>query len=885
MMVPSLLAIKTQIPLPPPQLVARIGLIDDLEREIPYYKLTLVSAPAGYGKSTLLTQWAHSSRLCVAWFSLSEEDNEFARFFRYLLAAWKNVQPDVMESPLATLLSGMAPHSEAVLPAFVNLASDLSSHTVFVLDDYHLIQEPSIHEALRFLLDHLPQKLHFVLAGRAAPPLPLARYRARRELMELGVEELSFLPEETADFLNERMGLELADAEIQRIQTQLEGWIAGLQLAALTLRRGLTGVDKVALGGRHRFIADYLSEDVLAHLPDETQEFLLQTSILDRVCGALATAVTGHPSAQERLETLERANLFLIPLDDKRAWFRYHHLFADFLREQLKQRYPDEVADLHQRAAHWYLAQEMPEPAFHHAIAAPAADVVAQIGERYFETMLHSGQLKLLKQWLDAIPAEWHFRYPVIGLAQASWLALIGSVEACIDAIDAIQQNLVQTERADKRWQLARVNTLRCQIACFQNDLARAEPIASRALDDLPQSDHHFRANIHHSLGDAYRYVGRWQEAREQYLIVLDLVHDPSFQFRSVHVYGALADLELRQGRLRQAYTDWGEAQAVIEAQANWGRFSLPLMGWVTLRMGEIEYEWNELDTAHAHLARGLEQAELGGDVRATAAGHILLGRLQLTTGDLVAAGEHLAQARPLVENFSDWHGRFQRLQLEFWLAQDKLPAAIQWADETLNEEALGEQPEREAAQLALARVFIVKGEGPALQQALALLPKLAQTAKAEGRQRIHIEALALTALARWQRRDRAGALTALNHALRLAEPEGYVRLFADLGLPMARLLQEAQSRHVRPKYTDELLAACGEIADLAGESLPEPLTPREQEVLALLAAGLTNHEIADNLVISPQTVKKHAGSIYRKLAVRGRTEAAARARELDLLA
>jgi LuxR family maltose regulon positive regulatory protein len=354
-------------------------------------------------------------------------------------------------------------------------------------------------------------------------------------------------------------------------------------------------------------------------------------------------------------------------------------------------------------------------------------------------------------------------------------------------------------------------------------------------------------------------------------------------------MFGALADLELRQGHLGDAAAYWSKALAAIQDRENWGRIPLPVIGWVYLRVGELQYERNELPEAWDHLSRGLERAELGGDVRAMIAGYLIAGRLKLTEGDVDAATAYLERARPLLEQapFPDWTSRFERYQLDLWLAQGRLRAAVAWVDETLTAGVLEARSESEVAQLALTRVLIVKGDAPARDRALALLTRLLRDAEAEGRAGVQIEALALWALAHWQSGNRAGAMVSLERALRLAEPEGYVRLFADLGHPISRLLQEARSRDVMPDYVARLLAACG--ADLANAALtigtpPEPLSVREQEVLKLIAAGLTNREIAETLSISPETVKKHTGSIYGKLGVRGRTEAALRAGRLDVL-
>jgi LuxR family transcriptional regulator, maltose regulon positive regulatory protein len=884
----SALATKIQIPPQTHRVVRRARLVDTLEHGIPDRKLVLVSAPAGYGKTTLLTQWAHASALRVAWLSLGEEDNDPDRFFRYLLAAWETVHPGIRESPPGLLLGALEPDRDAVLSAFINVGNEIPDHTVFVLDDVHLIENTAIHDALTFLLDHLPPTLHFVLAGRDEPPLPLARYRARDELLELRTEDLQFRVEETSAFLNHLLGLDLAADAIEPIHTQLEGWIAGLQLVSLTLRHPGEAAAGV-ISGRHRFIVDYLSEDVLAHLHEETRRFLMQTSILDLLSGSLCDAVTGTSGGQEMLELLERENLFLVPLDASREWFRYHRLFADFLRVELHRHQPEQVGDLHRRAARWYLDNDFPEEAFHHAVAGDDLDLGVRIFDRYANAKLQGGEYSVLQRWLDSLPATWYVSYPAFDLARAGLLAFSGALDACMRCVDDVEQKLARADGDDARRQLAKVTAIRCAIACMQNDLTQAEAYADRALRDLPEEDLGFRPLIYGALGDSYRQQGRWSDAKACYLKTLGFRDAPVFRVESAHMFGALADLELRQGHLGDAAAYWSKALAAIQDRENWGRIPLPVIGWVYLRVGELQYERNELPEAWDHLSRGLERAELGGDVRAMIAGYLIAGRLKLTEGDVDAATAYLERARPLLEQapFPDWTSRFERYQLDLWLAQGRLRAAVAWVDETLTAGVLEARSESEVAQLALTRVLIVKGDAPARDRALALLTRLLRDAEAEGRAGVQIEALALRALAHWQSGDRAGAMVSLERALRLAEPEGYVRLFADLGHPISRLLQEARSRDVMPDYVARLLAACG--ADLANAALttgtpPEPLSVREQEVLKLIAAGLTNREIAETLSISPETVKKHTGSIYGKLGVRGRTEAALRAGRLDVL-
>ena len=887
----SLLTTKLRVPPLPHHAVHRARLVDAIEGGITddTRKLVLLSAPAGYGKTTLLGQWVHASRARVAWLSLGEEENDPERFFRSLLAAWEEAQPGVMESPLGMLLGTLGPDRDAVLTAFLNAATAIPAHTVFVLDDSHLITEPAIHEALTFLLDHLPPTLHVVLAGRSDPPLPLARYRARQELLELRGADLRFLVDESAEFLSRRTEIQLADEDIGTLHAQVEGWIAGLQLAALTLPRRREAANAPVVSGRHRFIADFLSEDVLAHLPEDLGRFLLQSSILDRLCGSLCDAVTVAATGQAMLERLERENLFLTPLDDRREWFRYHRLFADFLRAELHRRHPDDVVDLHRRAARWFLDHDLPDPAFRHAVAGRDPELAIPILERYESEKLHGGELHVVQAWLDTVPSAWDVAYPQLGLVRAGVLAFTGNLDACVRCIDDVEHRLAPAASDDLRQQQAKVTAFRCLVACFQNDLEQAERHAAQALRDLREEDLSLRADVNHALGETYGRHGQWELARDHYLKALAFSQGSGARLRAAHVFGAMADLELRQGRLRDAEGHWRKALAAVEEPANWGRLPLPVIGWVYLRLGELLYEHNTLDEAWQLLTRGLEYAELGGDVRALIAGHVLASRLTLTNGDIAAAAEHLEQARPLVEqaSFPEWTSRFERGQLELWLAQDRLRAAVVWADATQRDDALAGRPESEIAHLAMARVSIVKGDGPSREQALALLGPLAQAAEREGRVGVQIEALALQALAHWHAGHRAEAMMHLEHALRRAEPEGYARLFADLGLPMTRLLQEARSRQVLPDYVATLLAACG-----AGSAVPatssgtplEALSEREEDVLRLLAAGLTNREIAAALFISPETVKKHTGSIYAKLDAGNRTAAVSRARDLGVL-
>lgn len=882
--------LKTKYHVPPllPNLVERPRLYKHLDQSLqPGRKITVVAAPAGYGKTTALVQWARAFDHQVGWLSLDRSDDDFERFFRYLVLAWEEVEQKIRQSSLETLLSSMNPDKESVTTAFVNAGSDLDEHTVLILNDYHLVKDESIHKSMEFLIEHLPPKLHLILVSRSVPPLPLDLYRARGELLEVGVEELKFGLEETETLVNEKLGLGLSAGELESLQNGAEGWIVGMQLVSHAIKRGLTAKGNLKVSGRQRFLSGYLRQEILLDLPPVVRRFLMETSILDRLCGPLCEAVVGDGQGQAMLVWLEEEGLFISPLDDRRQWFRYHALFAEVLREELQRDHLGDVSQLHRRAARWYLEQEMFEPAFQHAVTGNDAQTVVQIAERRFELMMHTGQLNLLRRWLDMLPREWYTQYPVIGLAHIGWLGFTGAMEACLDQVDRLERDLTHSNREDRQWQLARVATVRCQIACSQNDLATAEPLAERALRDLPETDYHYRANIHHSLGEAYRHIGRWQKAREHYHQVLRLVDDDAFGPRTIHVYGALADVELLQGRLKDAARYWKSSLSLIEKRDSWGKVPMPLVGWVYIRQAEILYEWDELEKARNFISLGLQRAELGGDLQSLIAGYLIAGRLQLSGGNRLEAVEYLDQARPLVEkaHLEHWTGLFERLQLEIWLAQNRLRSAVNWSDKMLERDELSEGSLGKTTNLAVARVLIFKGDESAVQQALSLLHILSEKAAGEGRMAIQIEALALMAMAFWNRGDKAQALTNLNQALTLAEPEGYVRLFVDLGLPMARLLQLAATRSGMPAYVGQLLASFdSDWLEAEERPLPEPLTDRETEILQLIAAGLTNREIAGQLVISPETVKKHASSIYGKLDAKSRTEAAAIARELNLL-
>ena len=880
---------KVHIPRVAGQTIKRPRLVDVLESGLPDCKLVLLAAPAGYGKTTLLSQWARTSRFQFAWLSLGEEDNHLERFLRYVFRAWEQVQPAIRESALGVMLEGSMPEVQAVLAAFINQANEAPGHIVLVLDDYHLVEEASIHQALAYLLDHLPQSLHFALSSRTDPPLPLPRYRARAEMLELRAAELQFLPEETEHYINHTEQLDLSTGELEKLQTQTEGWAAALRLVGLTQKRGQAATGTAAVTGKQRFIADYLGQEVLARLPIGMQRFLLETSILDQLCSPLCEAVTAAEDGQGMLERLERENMFLVALDDNRQWYRYHSLFADYLQEELARRHPGKVQGLHQRAALWHLEHDLPEQAYRHSLAAGDLELMRRVFDRYANAKLLAGELGDLKGWLDGLPADWLSAYPAFGLARAGYLAYTGAIEACLLVVDQVEKSLSPTESQDARQQLAKVNSVRCYMACMGNDLSQAEAYAGQALNDLPEDDLGFQPGIYAALGDTYRQNGLWVEARRCYLKALDFAQSPTVRVQSAHLYGALADLELRQGRLHSASGYWEKALASVQEKENWGRIPLPVTGWIYTRKAELLYEWNELEAAEDHLARGIKRAGLGGDLRTQTAANILYARLNLALGEVDQAASYLEQARSLAEPaaFPDWLESYERCRLDLWLAEGRLKTAVARAGEIMGSGILEGRPESVPVELGIARVWIEKGDRRSIEHAQELLERTLTSVENQGRAGLAIETIALLALTSWTQGDHPGALSFLERSLRIAEPESYIRCYVDLGLSMGRLLQKARSRGVMADYVAKLLEAYGSGLSSSVSTtpaLPEPLTPREQEILELLAAGLTNREIAGEVVISPETVKKHVASISGKLGARNRTEAVARAREWDLL-
>ncbi len=768
-----------------------------------------------------------------------------------------------------------------------------------VLDDYHLITAESIHRSLTFLLEHLPPHMHLIIATRADPPLPLARLRVRGQLTELRAAELRFQPAEANAFLKEVMGLHLSPSDVATLQTRTEGWIAGLQLAALSLQ-GRTTVSGFlpAFTGSHHFVLDYLSEEVLVRQPPAVQTFLLQTSILERLSGSLCDAVTGQGEGQAMLEVLERANLFVAALDDERQWYRYHHLFADLLRSRLQQTMPRLLPELHRRASTWYEQHDLIIEALHHAVLAPDIESTIRLIEEHTHSVALRGQAHTVLNWLHALPDELVRAHPRLYFSHALLLMFTGQLAEALMRLQEASQSASHITPADEAQSfLNQVANVQAYILFFQGDLATSVALAEQALARLAETPGQVREAANMIAAHRLLVSGDVRRVGEQRVARLGSPLSVGSDVFAMDVFVHLASILLQarqlrlQGRLRRAAATY-EQMAQVQGDQE-GALIHP--GYC-FGLGELYYEWNDLDAAGRLLEQGMEvlRGPLTLAADAIAQGYATLARLHQARKKntsalaIVDAFAQLADARqfaPVQLAFAS----AVRAQLE--LMGGNLAAAVRWTEASglSADDDLAYPREREY--LIFARVRLAQGRenpaGPLLSESLRLLERLREDAEAKARMGSTLEILVLHALALHAQGDRTEALRVLQRALTLAEPEGYIRLFVDEGEPMAALLRQAYARGIAADYVVTLLSAFGE-QTLAAPSrafpLVEPLTERELEVLRLLVRGLSNAEMARELIITVGTVKRHVNSIYGKLGVNSRTQAVARAQTLHLL-
>jgi LuxR family maltose regulon positive regulatory protein len=907
-----LLETKFYIPRPRRGLVPRPRLIERLDRGTAG-KLTLVSAPAGFGKTTLLTEWlaAGSARRAgerlVAWLSLDLADNDPASFWTYLIAALRTVASGVGESALSFLRAPQPPPIETVLTTLLNDMGTAAADIVLVLDDYHVIDAGDVRDGMAFLLDHLPPRLHVVIASRADPALPLARWRARGELAETRAAELRFTPDEAAVYLNETMGLRLTARDVAALEGRTEGWIAALQLAALSMQ----GRDDVAgfiagFAGDDRYVVDYLAEEVLQRQPDRVQAFLLQTSILGRLSGPLCDAVTGQGGGKAMLEALDRGNLFLVPLDDRRRWYRYHHLFADVLRARLLDEQPRQVQDLHRRASAWYQQNGEPSVAIDHALAGEDFGRAADLVELVIPAMRRTRQEATVRGWLEALPEEIVQVRPVLCVHFAGALMSTGEFEGVEARLRDAQRwldeptarhigpraqsaEMVVADEEEYRRLPGAIEVYRAALAMAQGDVSSTVRHARRALDLSPEEDHLGHASASGILGLASWASGDLEAAHRAWSACVTGLRRTGFVADILGCSIALADIRITQGRLGDAMRTYEQALRLVREQQ--GGQVLRGTADIHVGMSELHRERDDLPAATRHLLTSQELGEHTGLPQNRYRWRVAMARIREAEGNLDAALDLLNEAERLyVADFFPNVRPVPALKARVLIMQASLGEALGW----VREQGLSADDDlsylREFEHITLARVLLARYQDERAQasihEATRLLERLLLAAEEGGRTGRVIEILVLQALARQRLGDIPAALACLERAVTLAEPEGYVRVFADEGPPMACLLTALAKRGTAGNYARRLLAAMGKTGhdSPVKQALIEPLSERELDVLRLLGSELDGPAIARELRVSLNTMRTHTKNIYAKLAVTNRRAAVRRAAELGLL-
>ncbi|HUT19581.1 MAG TPA: LuxR C-terminal-related transcriptional regulator [Anaerolineae bacterium] len=941
----ALLKTKLFIPPPPPRLVSRPRLVERLNEGLQLgRKLALISAPAGFGKTTLLSEWIGQVDRPVAWVSLDESDNDPTRFWSYVIAALQTVRP---EFGLATQAALHATGTQrlamtGLLTGTLNELAECPEPLALVLDDVHWVTEPQIHDALAFLVAHLPPGLQLILSTRADPPWALGRLRARGQLSELRIDDLRFSHAEAAAFLEQAVGVELAPETIATLDDRAEGWIAGLQMAALSMRgRDDIASFTAALSGTHRFILDYLVEEILDRQPTDAQTFLLQTSILERMTGPLCDAVTGRSDGQAMLSRLDRDNVFLVPLDDERRWYRYHQLFADLLRSRLSHDLPGHVPTLHRQASEWYEEHGLITEAVHHALRAGDPEQAARLVERDALSMVYRGELATLEGWLDALPEGVMYAHPWLCVARAWALVYMGQLDGVERLLheavggsglpaDSTPEGLgshgaitspgggqaVGTSHADTRRLRGHIAALRAYAAFLRWDGPGGTALAQEALAYLPRDDLTARGLVGMLLGMALYGSGDLAGAEQAFAKAVAAGRAAGATDIAVNALCELADLQVTRGQLRQAAATCQDALRMASSATGPGKRQLPIAGYAHGRLSTVLRERNDLPAAIHHAQACVALSKSWAQADAQILGHVFLARALAANGDDAGALDAIQEAQRIASEVSPRYGDFVAAQeARLQVAMGDIAAARRWQQAS----GLGADDELSRATpnyILLARVLLAealsssaggarsaagagRGQRPgrgsgqvdrSLDQALTLTARLLDAAGAEGANGRAVEILSLRAVALHARGARDQALGALERALSLAQPEGYVRSFIDEGEPMRELLRQTASRGIAVDYVRTLLSALDaetsipNLRPVAHPGLVEPLTERELKVLRLLAVGLPSKEIARTLVIAVGTVKQHLKHIYGKLEVHNRTEAANRAKDLDLI-
>jgi LuxR family maltose regulon positive regulatory protein len=897
----NILSTKLFIPLLRKGIISRSRLTDRIEEGIDG-KLTLVSAPAGFGKTTLVSEWIEKSERKIAWVSLDEGDNNPIRFLMYIVSAIQRIEPDMGDRILGLLQSPQSPPIDNILSELLNdISSVITDNFCLVLDDYHIIESKPIDDQLSFLLDHLPPHMHLIITTRQDPDLPLPRMRVRSQLTELRAKDLRFTRKEAVSFLNQVTGLDLSEKDISALEDRTEGWVAGLQLAALSMqgRDDISGFVK-SFAGHDRYVVDYLVEEVLQNQTEEVRNFLLQTSILDRLTGPLCDAVTNQKEGKKTLEALERGNLFIIPLDDNRRWYRYHHLFADVLREHLMEEKLDQIPSLHQQASKWFEQNGLLPDAIHHAIKSEDLNHAARLVEMIWPEMDQSFQTGLWLEWFNQLPEEITRDRPVMLVAYCWAVLSDGQLEKGEASLKQAEQSLKSQDVLDKanidqtkhQLILADIAGARAYIAQSLGDIPGSVNFAKQARDFIPEENFAALAPIDGLLSMAYWANGELVEADKTlvgFILNMQKIGNLSFAISTTF---ALADIRMTQGNLKGALKVCNDS---LQMTIDHG--DPPLVGTtdVHLQLSEVYHEMGDFKSSSEHLLKCEKLGEKTALPDWKYRLNLVKAQIFETFGKLDQAHEHIdlaeqAYYRRPIPDFRP----FPAFRARLWVREGRHKEAMSWAKG--RGLSFRDDPDylSEYEYITLVRILIGRYKKEEditlLNEANELLNRLLQCAMEGGRMRVVIEIMILQALVYDAKGDQPSALKSIEPALAIAEPEGFIKAFVNEGATTVELLTQAHKQDIFPQYTTLILTILGNKESNQEGNKPgttdliNPLSKREMEVLQLISKGFSNQEISERLFLSLSTIKGHNQKIFDKLQVQRRTEAVVRAQELGIL-
>ena len=858
--------------------VIRSRLLDQLQTGLTEQrKLTLVAAPAGYGKTTLITSWLNSlpEQTQHIWLSLEKSDSDPARFLSYLVTAWSRASDFEVDRFLELLVEPQLPPFQNILDEVINALARREEPAILVLDDYHIITNPIIHEMLEYFLEHQPHQAHLVITTRSDPPFPLARLRARGQMTEIRASDLRFTEEEAGRFFDQSMQLVLEEEDVQSLEMRTEGWAVGLQLAALALKN-LSAPKKFVetFRGSHRYVLDYLADEIIRQQRDELRKFLIQTSILERFNAEACEAITGLPNSKNLLAELEQANLFIISLDDDRTWYRYHHLFADFLRTELSK---NEIESLYKKAALWHEQNDFLPEAVQYAIASGDLEFLADVIDRGLrkDTVWSGGNLALYATWLDALPQQAFQSRPALSLNASHILYLLGRFDPAEKQIDLAEQTLhTLPDTSEKEQMLALASFYRGAIASVRGDSQQAIEKITFAQERLPKENHLQHARGFFSLGLAYELSGQTEFALRSYFRSSEEAQSAGVLSLAIHALGSAAQVQVGRGQLHLAEQMCQQAIKVAG-----GKRLLPL-GLVEIILGNIALERNELASAEEFLQNGIVLSRRGGLMDDLVLGLAHISRLYVYQGRIPIAFDTAQELSTIIQGFGV--ERMSMLAAAYIASLQILTgqegSAAQWAAEY---QAVRNEHQYDLADLTLVRFLLKTGEH---KNVPPILDDLLKQGQAEGRVQVRLESMILMALFHRAEKNIPSAVDWLSQAVGLAAPERFIRIFLDEGEALLELLPKA--RHAAPELVDAILGIQQSESDSHPsplDQLIDPLSEQELRILKLLTAGKSNQDIADELVISVGTAKWHVHNILQKLGVGNRSQAVARARELGL--